>query len=208
MQDIFTKLFEQSYDTVMSTPERSFLQSERKRLLSCLRGEILEIGSGTGVNFPFYQSECNVTALEPSAELAGKASEKFFQNNDSIQAKINIVQAGLGESPWDDSHKNASYDAIVCTLVLCTIPDPQSALSLFKKWLKPNGSLIILEHVQAKNPIAQISQYILNPVWNTLAGGCNLHRPTAQYIREAGFKPVELRELQFVLPFISAVYSV
>ena len=55
MQDIFTKLFEQSYDTVMSTPERSFLQSERKRLLNCLRCEILEIGSGTGVNFPFYQ---------------------------------------------------------------------------------------------------------------------------------------------------------
>lgn len=201
----YASLFARVYDPFMQRFEQSFLGAMRAQMLGHLEGRILEVGAGTGVNFGYYSAGAQVLACEPAEDMLRRAEEKLQQ---AVVADIELVHAGVGDEALDDRIAPHSLDAIVCTLVLCTVPDPQAAFEAFRRWLKPGGQLLILEHVQ---PLEgqwrrQVFQFI-QPVWGCVAEGCQLNRPTGQWLREAGFAPVWERRFERGLPFLQGVYE-
>ena len=99
-----------------------------------------------------------------------------------------------------------SLDYVVCTLVLCTIPDPIAAVGQFKKWLKPEGKLIVLEHIRAEKRLSAGVQDFINPLWKKVAGGCHLNRATHKMIPEQGFLLEREEHFKVGIPFYEAVY--
>ena len=201
MGKTYQKLFATFYDPFMSRFERS-LYKTRREMLTGLGGEIIEVGAGTGVNFKFYNKQAHVIAIEPSASMLKKAKKKI-----PTGANIEILNFGVCDPEIDLHIKKNSIDYVVCMLVLCTISDPEKALSQFKKWLKPDGKLIILEHIHSEHPRNRKIQNFVNPAWRAFADGCNLNRNTDQLILEAGFKPLSEEYIKRSLRFVKGVYK-
>jgi len=201
-ESFYSRLFARFYDPFMHRMEERVLHRHRLRLLSKLQGDVLEVGSGTGINFPLYQEGCRVIASEPSEHMLRLAQERLRSSD--IKAAIHPVLAGVGSSDLDALIPAEGLDAIVCTLVLCTIPDPAAAVRDFKRWLKPDGLLIVLEHVHAKTQPRRAVHQLLNPAWKVLAEGCHLTRDTAAMLRHGGFVATEEEQFTKVLPFYVA----
>ena len=202
MSSLYSKIFARFYDRVAQKTEAKVLAERRKALLSNLKGNILEIGAGTGVNFQYYGIEASVLAIEPSPYMLRQAEEKRKDRKD-----ICLVQATV-EQCYEDKvvHKN-SMDAIVCTLVLCTIPDPQQALNYFYQWLKPDGILIIMEHIRSHDQWKGKIQDFLTPAWKIIGEGCHLNRKTDQMIKHAGFRTLEERYFTYQVLWYQGVFS-
>ena len=175
----------------------------RKELIGDLEGDILEVGSGTGTNFEHYNSKAKVIALEPSSFMLEKSKAKLPKNT-----QITTYNMGVADERLDSIIKNNSLDYIVCTLVLCTIPDQNLALEKFKKWLKPTGKLIILEHIHAQNKPRRLLYNIVNPLWKIIGDGCNLNRDTDLSIKKAGFTVESELYFKRSLDFYQAVFTV
>ena len=163
--------------------------SERLRRRACegLVGDVVEIGFGSGLNVPFYPSAVTrVSAVEPADvgwQLAGGR----------VQASgVPVERAGLdGQSlPFADD----TYDAVLSTWTLCTIPDPVAALQEVRRVLKPGGTFHFLEHGLAPDESVQRWQHRIEPVWKHVAGGCHLSRPILDMVSEAGFTVREVDE--------------
>lgn len=184
MARFYQRIFAAKYDQFMNGIEED-LSTIRSELLSNLKGDILEIGAGTGVNFQYYSQEAKVTAIEPSEFMMAKAQYKINKK------RIQIIQIGVGEEEHDNLFEDNSFDAIVCTLVLCTIPKPKKALEQFKRWLRPGGKLIIMEHIKSEKKFNGVLQDVMNPAWRVFGDGCNLNRNTDKLIEEIGFKPLK-----------------
>lgn len=202
MSKLYAKVFARFYDRVAQKTEANVLAERRKALLADLKGNILEIGAGTGVNFQFYSKEANVLAIEPSPYMLRQAEEKKKDRRN-----IHLVQASVEQCYEDKVVQKNSMDAIVCTLVLCTIPDPQKALSYFYQWLKPDGKLIIVEHIKSHDPWKGKIQDFLNPAWKIIGEGCHLNRKTDQMIRQAGFRTLEENYFTYQVLWYQGVFS-
>lgn len=198
-EGFYSKLFARFYDPFMESMEQKVLSRYRKQLLQPLSGNILEVGSGTGVNFTLYPEDCKVIASEPSEHMLKYAAERLKM--EQPKANIELVLAGVGSDELKKYIPPHGFDAIVCTLVLCTIPNPELAVSSFKKWLKPTGRLIILEHVHGSSKRRKLIHNMLNPAWKRFAEGCHLNRDTAQLLRENGFEAEWEENFTKVLPF-------
>lgn len=198
-EGFYSKFFARLYDPFMESMEQKILGKYRRQLLEPLRGNILEVGSGTGINFKLYPKECHVLASEPSEHMLRYASERLKM--EPVQATIELILAGVGSEELEARVPKDGFDAIVCTLVLCTIPEPEKAVASFKRWLKPDGKLIILEHVHAKTPARKALHNALNPVWRHVAEGCNLNRNTARMLKDHGFVAEWQHDFIKVLPF-------
>ena len=200
----YARLFAMGYDPFMRKFEDRILAKYRKQLLTPLQGKVLEIGAGTGVNFPFYPSGAEVWAIEPSSSMMDRARKKLEVHPPA--AAIRLILAGVHDPDLDTLIQQAQpFDAIVCTLVLCTIPDAGQAVADIKRWLKPGGNLLLLEHIHAPHAPMRHWQNWLNPVWKTFGEGCNLNRPTDQTLREYGFIPEWEHYFTKGLPFYVAV---
>lgn len=152
----------------------------RRRVCAGLKGDVVEIGFGSGTNVPFYPPEVTkVAAVEP-ADVAWKLAQKRVH-----EASVPVERIGLdGQSlPLDDN----SFDAALSTWTLCTIPDAVTALKEIRRVLKPGGTLHFLEHGLAPDENVRRLQNKFNPVQQRLFGGCNLNRRIADLIEEAGF---------------------
>ncbi len=114
------KLFPKVYDILMGPLERRGFGQIRKKLMQKARGEVLEIGSGTGFNFPFYEHAQKVTAIEPEPRMR----ELSLSRAQNAQVPIEVILAGAEKLPFPDDF----FDTVVCTLVLCTIPNSTKAL--------------------------------------------------------------------------------
>jgi len=198
----YQKLFASKYDSFMTDLEIKF-HPIRKKLLGNLEGKILDVGSGTGVNFEHFNENANVIAVEPSSYMLEKSIVKLPQ-----KAKITTHNLGVTDEGLEKIIKPNSLDYIVCTLVLCTIPNHTLALEKFKKWLKPTGKLIILEHIHAKQKPRRLIQNIINPVWKVIGDGCNLNRDTDIIIKSLGFKVIEESYFKRTLRFYQGVFKV
>lgn len=161
------------------------IKKDRNRMLKNLEGEILDVGSGTGVNFAYFNDKVKVYAVEPSKPMQDKSVKKINNKN------IELINLGINDQKLNTIIKEKSIDAIVSTLVLCTIPNPELALENFKKWLKPDGKLIILEHIHSDKKYKAKFESFINPLWNKFGDGCNLNRRTDELIKEKGFKAIE-----------------
>ncbi|MBD8505129.1 class I SAM-dependent methyltransferase [Hoyosella sp. G463] len=153
---------------------------QREQACAGLTGEVVEIGFGSGLNIPFYPpSVSRVMAIEP-ADTAWHIARKRVE-----QSSVPVERHGLdGQSlPLDD----ASCDSALSTWTLCTIPDVTAALHEVRRVLKPGGTFHFVEHGLAPDAKVQAWQHRLNPLQQKLFGGCNLDRPIAQLIEDAGF---------------------
>ncbi len=182
---LYARLFSRLYDPVMRSFEEKVLLQKRRELLSHLHGHVLEIGAGTGVNFPLYPPDVHVIACEPSVPMLSRAHQKL----DHTQAHIELVHAGIGDEELEAHIPDGGLDAAVFTLVLCTIPHPEEAVLQVKKWLKPGGKIVVLEHIAAEHRIGRAVQQAIEPVWTPLAEGCRLTRDTDLMFRRLGFVP-------------------
>jgi ubiquinone/menaquinone biosynthesis C-methylase UbiE len=168
------------YDTVMAPLERSRFHAIRKQLLGQARGTVLEIGAGTGVNFPYYTEAAHVIAVEPDPCMVARSFPRATQ----AAASITVLRARAEALPFPDH----TFDTVVGTLVFCTIPDPRQALSELQRISKPAGTALFFEHVRVPRPLVGRLQEWLTPLWKRIAGGCHLNRNTLALITQAGFE--------------------
>ena len=199
----YARLFARLYDPFMGEFEKRILFKRRQRLLGSLGGRILDVGAGTGVNFSFYPEKAEVWAIEPSESMLAYAHAKMAQNPPA--ARIHSMVAGIGNPSLEAWFPEGGFDAIVCTLVLCTIPDPETALADIRRWLKPEGRLILLEHIQGQSKMDRLWQSLLNPLWRQFSEGCQLNRRTDLLVRRYGFQPDWEEYFTKTLPFYMAV---
>jgi ubiquinone/menaquinone biosynthesis C-methylase UbiE len=168
------------YDLFMDPIEKKFLKKLRKKLLSKAEGKILEIGSGTGINFELYENH-DVVAIEPDEKLRIKSLDKIGNK------KIRVISGDAENLEFKDNE----FDTVVVMLVLCTIPDYKKSLLEIRRVCKAGGKILVLEHVKHKNKILAVIQDILTPVWKKIAMGCHLNRKTTDVIEDMGFKIIK-----------------
>ena len=173
-----SRLFAAIYDPFMRRTEQACLVAWRRDLLSSLSGRVLEIGAGTGANVPLYPSAVTSLVLaEPDPHMLARLRPR-------APAHAELIAAPCDSLPFPD----ASFDAAVSTLVLCSVPDPSGALSELHRVLRPGGTFAFLEHVAAMPGSSRLAwQHRIEPFWKHIAGNCHLTRPTGEAIREAGF---------------------
>lgn len=190
-------LFATVYDRLTAGTETAGLGALRQRLLINARGDLLEIGAGTGANLPHYPSSvASLTFLEPEAPMARRLSRRV-----SAQSRaVDIVNASAERLPFPDGR----FDTVVCTLVLCTVRNPPVVLREIRRTLKPDGQLLFLEHVRSEEPALATWQDRLNGLNRILAHGCNCNRATLDAIRSAGFSITSIirDELPNAPPFL------
>ena len=184
MASFYAKLFAKYYDKYMASFETKIV-NDRKKMLKNLTGTVLDIGSGTGVNFKHFNNDVKVFAIEPSRPMVDLSLEKVNGKN------IKVVNLDVNDYRLKYVFDDHSIDTIVSTLVLCTIKDPDLALENFKKWLKPGGKLIIIEHIHSDKKGKAFFETMINPLWKVFSEGCNLNRHTDELIKSKGFKPLE-----------------
>jgi len=178
-------LLESFYDILMSPLEKRRFQEIRKQLVGKAKGDVLEIGSGTGLNFPYYGHAQSVMAVEPSALLREKSMERVKESRIPIE-----VQEGTAEQlPFPSNH----FDTVVVTLVLCSVSNLDQALAEIHRVCKPNGSILLFEHVRVRNPVLGRLQDWLTPMWKRMCDGCHLNRDTVRRLRSAGIKVIRFK---------------
>ncbi|HET9427613.1 MAG TPA: class I SAM-dependent methyltransferase [Allosphingosinicella sp.] len=157
------------------------IRRERARLVPEAQGKVLEIGVGSGLNFPFYDPARveHLWALEPSPEMRSLAAPKA--------AATPFPTEFIGLSGEEIPLETASVDTVVTTYTLCTIPDVVRALREMRRVLRPGGRLLFLEHGAAPEAAVRKWQHRLTPAWKRIGGGCHLDRDIAALISEAGF---------------------
>jgi ubiquinone/menaquinone biosynthesis C-methylase UbiE len=163
------------YDRMVAVSEREGLAARRRELLADARGRVLEVGAGTGINLEHYAEGIEELVLvEPEPAMV----RKLEQRRRELGREARIVKAEAEALPFPDD----SFDAVVCTLVLCNVGNPQSALSEMRRVLRPGGFFVFLEHVRSDDPRTARLQDRINPVWRFVANGCNCNRPTLSFI--------------------------
>lgn len=176
-----------AYDAVMRRSEAACLAEHRRELLAGAAGDVLEIGAGTGANLRHYPGGLGRLVLsEPDEHMRARLTRALALHPPPPDGsgRIEIASASADRLPYDD----ASFDVVVSTLVLCTVPDPALALVELSRVLRPGGALLFLEHVAAEGDPATLRwQRLAEPPWRALAGGCHVTRRTGQAIRDAGF---------------------
>lgn len=197
---IYPTLFAKFYDGVIHSFEEK-ISPDRENFLKDLKGKIIDVGSGTGANFKYFNAEAEVLAVEPALEMLNKSKEKIQGKN------IKLIHLGINDEALENYFEPKSIDAIVCTLVLCTIPNPELAISNLKKWLKPDGKLIIIEHICSEKSINLKFQNLVNPVWKKFAEGCNLNRNTEKLLAESGFKSENATTFHLGLRIVKGIYT-
>ncbi|WP_353168117.1 class I SAM-dependent methyltransferase [Acinetobacter sp.] len=172
------RIFPHLLNQVMQTPS---MMEGRAELIKKIRGEVLEIGFGTGLNLPFYQAVDQLYALEPNPDVYRLAQKRIFDTPFHIQH----IQASAEKLPFADH----SIENIVSTWTMCSIADLAQALHEIHRVLKPEGNLHLIEHVQYHdNSTLKKLQDILTPIQKVLADGCHLNRNIELELLNTGFK--------------------
>jgi ubiquinone/menaquinone biosynthesis C-methylase UbiE len=172
-------IFAALYDPKSASAERRWMGERRRRLLAGARGSVLEIGGGTGANLAHYRNVDRVTIAEPDPFMRNRIGPKL----EEARVPVEVSAAGAEALPYPDG----SFDTVVSTLVLCTVPDQEAALDEVRRVLRPGGRLLFIEHVRAAGSAARW-QDRLEPLWRRLLGGCHPNRDTVAAIEEAGFE--------------------
>ncbi|MGW0159103.1 methyltransferase domain-containing protein [Mycobacterium sp. NPDC003323] len=191
MTDIVDNPFFARLWTLMSGHEPESLRRLRTENLAGLSGRVLEVGAGTGTNFAHYPAGVTeVIALEPErrlAEVARKAAAAAPVPVTVSTATIEEFAAGAGTESPVAALLPAEFDAVVCSLVLCSVDEPDSVVRQLFSVLRPGGELRYLEHVAGTGGRAVLQRVADATVWPRLLGNCHTHRNTEATIAGAGF---------------------
>lgn len=177
------RVFAALYDRLGKRFELTVLGQRRARLVGYLTGHVLEVGAGTGANLPYFASGVTAVLAEPDSAMRKRLRHKVNRRYPDFQ----VSAAGAESLPFEDD----SFDAVVFTLVLCTIPGPARALAEAKRVLRPGGRIVLLEHVRGTGKLARTQDRIA-PVWSFFAAGCKPNRDTVATVEAAGFRFEEL----------------
>ncbi|MCK5914105.1 MAG: class I SAM-dependent methyltransferase [Desulfuromusa sp.] len=181
-------LIAKTYDYAMRDTEKICLQEWRGKLLAQAEGDLLEIGAGTGINISHYpEAITRIVLSEPDAQMRKQLQRRTAQIS---KYKLEITPWGAESIEMPD----ASFDTIVSTLVLCSVPNQKTSLKEIYRLLRPNGVLLFLEHIASDHPQTLTWQHRIEPFWSFCAGNCRLTRDTAGAIDAAGFKIEQLTE--------------
>jgi uncharacterized membrane protein/ubiquinone/menaquinone biosynthesis C-methylase UbiE len=183
------RMFSRFYDRIQARYEK-WGQERRRALLSEVRGTVLELGPGTGINFRFLPKEIHWIGVKPNPHmhrtLRLRAAEEGF-----TEVEFREVTAEGMDLPAE------SVDAVVITLVLCSVEDPTKVVGDVLRVLRPGGKLYFTEHVAApRGSGTRRLQRVIRPLWEFIGDGCIVDRETASVIQEAGFAEVELEEFE------------
>jgi ubiquinone/menaquinone biosynthesis C-methylase UbiE len=180
---IYSFLMARFYDAALRGMEQACLRDWRAELLRRAAGDVLELGSGTGLNLPHYPAGItSLTLTEPDPHMLRRLRQKLTAEQ---LRKVRVEGCAINNLPFPDH----SFDTIVATLVLCSVASPASALKEIRRLLKPDGKFLFIEHVLAKTrPRLLRWQKLVQPVWIPLCGNCHLTRDTERCILESGFR--------------------
>lgn len=190
------------YDRFMAQTEEACLRDWRQDLLQHATGRVLEIGAGTGVTCSLYPpTVTHVTFCEPDQGMRQQLEQNLAQA--TVPWPYDLLDAPAERLPFPDD----TFDTAVAMLVLCTVHDPRQAISELERVLRPDGTLLFLEHVAAEHGSKRrFWQGAVEPVWKRLAGGCHLTRETETLLSErftVQAKPESMRKaLALVRPTI------
>ena len=160
----------------------STIAKQRQKVVPHAAGRVLEVGIGTGRNLPFYR-RADILALvgvDPGKEMQGMLRRRSEQAGIAVELQSSSAEAM--------AFKPASFDCVVCTYTLCTIPDPLAALREIRRVLRPGGRLLFAEHGLAPDADVVKWQRRLEPLWSRVAGGCHLTRDIPALLHAAGFE--------------------
>jgi ubiquinone/menaquinone biosynthesis C-methylase UbiE len=175
-------MFARIYPHISHAAEQRGAAEHRRSLLAGLEGRVIEVGSGHGLNFPYYpQTVTEVVAVEPEPHLRKLAQ----QTAKTAPVPVTVVEGAAEALPFNDGE----FHAAVASLVLCSVGDQPGALSEIRRVLHPGGELRYYEHVLSHQPLAARVQRLLDATfYPSIAGGCHAARNTGQAIRQAGFQ--------------------
>lgn len=174
-----SRVFAFTYDKQMASSERAGLSEMRARLLADAAGDVLEVGAGTGLNLPRYGTAVErLTLTEPDPSMLRRLERAAAQS----ELNTTVLRAPAEDLPFED----ATFDTVVCALVLCGVSDQPRAVREMRRVLKPDGRLLLLEHVRSDNE--RLARRQDRMVWlSRLVGRCDCNRPTQQTLERGGF---------------------
>jgi SAM-dependent methyltransferase len=190
-------LFAAAYDLLAGPFDRRLILPLRRRLLAGCSGDLLDVGAGTGGNFPVLRemvdagADLRLQATEPDPHMLRRARRRA----ESLRLDVRLHGAPAEALPFHD----ASFDHVVATLVLCTVADPERSLAEMHRVLRPGGELRFMEHVRAGGA-AGSWQDRLRPLWASVGGGCQLNRRTGETIRRSAFAEAEWETVSVPFP--------
>jgi ubiquinone/menaquinone biosynthesis C-methylase UbiE len=184
-------IFARLYTWLSRGAESSGAAEHRDENLAGLRGRVIEVGAGNGLNFAHYPSEVEeVVAVEPEPYLRARAREAAA----TASVKVTVVDGDADTLPGRDGE----FEAAVFSLVLCSVPDPARALAEARRVVGPGGELRFYEHVRARDPrLARWQDRLARRVFPAIGGGCHPNRDTEAAIAAAGFEMERARRFDF-----------
>jgi ubiquinone/menaquinone biosynthesis C-methylase UbiE len=189
------------YDLMEGFSEKFYYSKWRKLLWSKVEGtRIIEVGVGTGKNFPFYPNDGAITAIDLSEKMLKRAQNRASRQN----IPVHLYQMDVQNLQFEDNY----FDTVVSTFVFCSVPDPIAGLNEVKRVCKIGGKIMLLEHVLSANRIIGWAMNLFNPLVVRIMGA-NINRRTVENVSKSGliieqvtdlsmgiFKLIEARKLQ------------
>ena len=172
------------YDVLMVPNDWLGLRRQRARLAESATGRVLEIGVGTGLNLSHFSRATEVVAIDPDPHMLKRATRRATEAPCPVH--LELLRGENMHFPADE------FDTVVVSLILCTIPDPELALQEAHRVLKPDGSLVFLEHIRSPHANTAKLQDWITPYWRRISGGCHTNRSTLETIEAVGFEITKL----------------
>lgn len=167
--------------------DRMIKLESRKKVLQMAKGQVLEVGVGTGQNLPHYPPGCEVTGIDFSPEMLKRAKKRAKES----PVPVKLLEMDAQNMDFPDN----TFDTVLATCVFCSVPDPIKGLKELKRVCKSGGQIILLEHVRSDNPVLGLIMDILNPLAVSLIGP-NINRRTVENVRKAGIKINSVEDAQ------------
>jgi len=164
--------------------DKMISNAARQRAISQATGKVLEVGVGTGKNLSYYAEGCEVTGIDFSPGMLDKARA----NSHLAKVPVTLIEMDAQHMTFPDD----TFDTVVATCVFCSVPDPVQGLIEVRRVCKPNGKIILLEHVRSENRLLGWIMDVLNPVSLHLVGS-NINRRTVENVRAAG---IDIRHVE------------
>jgi SAM-dependent methyltransferase len=171
-------LFARAWDWIVRLGGKQEME-HRAQLVAGSRGRVLEFGAGTGLNLELYPEDARVVAMEPEPTMARRARERARRS----RASVRVLRGSAEALPFADD----TFDTAVACYVFCTIPDPLLGASEVRRVLRPQGRLLLYEHVRSEHPRWALWQDRFTPPWRFFGAGCHPNRDTLATLRAAGF---------------------
>lgn len=184
----YGRMFAGVYDRMLARDEERWLGETRARLLAGAAGRTLELGAGTGLNARHYPPALEaLTLTEPFEPMAKRLRERYERERPELAA--DVVGTPAERLPFDSGR----FDTVVSTLVLCSVTDPEAALSEVARVLRPGGSFLFFEHVRSPDPSLARWQDRLHGPWFAFGHGCHCNRDTLSAIERS---PLEIDRVE------------